>query len=423
MTNAQLAIHFFLQIALILSACRIVGFIARPLGQPPVVWEMVTGILLGPSFFGSFCPESQQFLFPWDPSQSTRDTQSYLYPVSQLGLVLYMFVVGLEFRTELLWKHFRSSLAVSMAGMIVPFLLGGLVAWVLFSRTSVFPEGTSLSSSVLFLGASLCITAFPMLARILESKGASGSLVGTIAIGAAAIGDVVAWCLVAIVLATIDGNPIHALRNIAGGLGFAFVAIVMVRPQWKKISHLFLDGNEELHEGGFACSLVWMALGALFTELIGLHSIFGAFVMGAIAPRGPIERDLVRRIQPFVVVLLLPLFFTYSGLHTRIGLLNEAGHWGICGVILLTAIVGKGAACWIAGRCSGLDSRQALGIGALMNARGLMELIIINVGLERGLITEELFTMLVVMAVVTTLMASPIFSFSLGTSSADRKSS
>jgi Kef-type K+ transport system membrane component KefB len=297
MTNGQLAVQFFLQMAVILSACRVVGRIGRPLGQPQVVAEMITGILLGPSFLGSVWPEIPQWLFPWDPNQTMRDTQSYLYPVSQLGLALYMFVVGLEFRTEFVWKYLRSSLAVSVAGMVAPFFLGGFVAWILHARTNLFPEGTPLSSAVLFLGASLCITAFPMLARILDAKGLSGSHIGTIAIGAAAIGDVTAWCLMAVVLATIEGNPSLAVRNIVGGFGFTVFAIFCVRPLWNTVSHWFLSANQKLHETGFACSLVLMLLGALGTELLGLHSIFGAFIVGVIAPRGPIKTALIQKLS------------------------------------------------------------------------------------------------------------------------------
>lgn len=413
MTNVELALQFFLQIAVILATCRVVGVLARLLGQPQVVAEMFAGILLGPSFLGWFWPELQAWLFPWDLSQQTRDTQSYLFPASQLGLTLYMFVVGLEFRSDMLRQNLRCSLAVSTAGMVAPFILGGLLAWVLHAQTQLFPAGTNVLSSVLFLGASLSVTAFPMLARILEAQGQSKSLVGTIAMGAAAIGDVAAWCLLAIILGTIEGDLRHALRTILGGIVFSGTAILLVRPAWRRIAARFLDKQGRLHEAGFASALVVMSVGAWFTDRLGLHSVFGAFVVGAIVPRGVIERDLASRIQPLVAAMLLPLFFTYSGLHTRIGLMTEASHWGICGLILLAAIFGKGVACYLVARRAGLTSHQSLAIGSLMNARGLMELIMLNVGLERGLITEELFTMLVVMAIVTTLMAAPIFSLAL----------
>jgi Kef-type K+ transport system membrane component KefB len=207
--NLNLAVQFFFQIGLILIACRIVGIIAKRFGQPQVVAEMIAGVMLGPSLFGYFYPEWQTYLFPWDKKQSTRDTQSYLYPASQLGLALYMFVVGMEFRVDIIRKHFKSSLAVSLAGMIVPFVLGAGLGWYFFHYTELFPERTKLNEAMLFLGASMCITAFPMLARIIHFKGLTGTLMGTVAIGAGAIDDAMAWCLLAVVLASFD----HRRRN------------------------------------------------------------------------------------------------------------------------------------------------------------------------------------------------------------------
>ncbi len=417
MSNAHLAVLFFVQIAVILLVCRGVGIAARRLGQPQVVAEMIAGVCLGPSVFGAipWLMEWQHALFPWDPTQQTRDTQSYLFPASQLGLALYMFIVGMEFRIDIVREHWRSSVAVSLAGMIAPFVLGALLGWAFFYYTELFPKQTTLTEATLFLGASLCITAFPMLARIIHFKGLAGTTMGTVAIGAGAIDDATAWCLLALVLASFDGAPATAITNILGGAAFVTIACFIIRPVFARLSHRMLV-NETLSETGLAICLGWMALGAFITDAIGLHAVFGAFVAGAIIPRGIVTRDSIARIQPLTVVLLLPLFFTYSGLNTRIGLLDSLGLWLISLSVLLAAILGKGIACWLAARSTGIPNREALGIGVLMNARGLMELIIINIGLQRGIISPQLFAMLVIMAIVTTLMASPIFDWLVGPS-------
>ena len=408
MTNLHLAVQFFLQLAIILLFCRIVGVIAARLGQPQVVAEMIAGVLLGPSLFGLLFPHAQAWLFPWDNTQRLRDTQSYLFPASQLGLALYMFVVGLEFRVDIIRKQLRSSVAVSIAGMAAPFALGAGLAWVLFRYTTLFPPRTSLSEAMLFLGASMCITAFPMLARIIHFKKLAGTTMGTVALGAGAINDAAAWCLLAVVLASFDKNWSHALLNIGGGAAYVAIVLLIVRPVMAR-AHRWLVHEGALTDAGLVVGLAMMALGAWFTDLIGLHAVFGAFVMGAAMPRGVVARDLIARIQPLTVALLLPLFFTYSGLNTKIGLLNSWFLWLMCAAVLAAAVLGKGLACWWAARVTGISNREALGIGTLMNARGLMELIIINIGLQRGVISEGLFATLVIMAVVTTLMASPIF--------------
>lgn len=413
-SNVQLAVQFFFQIAVILLACRLVGTIAKRLGQPQVVAEMITGVLLGPSLFGWLAPEWQQSLFPWDRQQLTRDTQAYLFPASQLGLALYMFVVGLEFRVDIVRGHFKSSAAVSLAGMLAPFALGAGLGAFFFATSNLFPENTDRSEAMLFLGASMCITAFPMLARIIHFKGLAGTLMGTVAIGAGAIDDAMAWCLLAVVLASFDANFNGALISIGGGLFFFSIAYVVVRPLLLLGQRWWIDDNQKLSDTGFVVGLTTMALGAWFTDMIHLHAVFGAFVTGACIPKGVMSRDMISRIQPLAVALLLPLFFTYSGLNTKIGLLNYGYLWAMCLLVLLAAIAGKFGACWLAARSVGLPQREAMGIGVLMNSRGLMELIIINIGLQRGIISEELFAILVIMAVVTTLMASPLFDALVG---------
>jgi Kef-type K+ transport system membrane component KefB len=397
MNNLNLAIQFFLQIAIILGVCRIVGRIAKYFGQPQVVAEMIAGVMLGPSLFGYFAPELQATLFPWDPKQTKRDTSCYLFPASQLGLALYMFIVGLEFRTDIVRKHFASSLIVSISGMLVPFLLGGALGYWFHAQGGLFPEKTTAFEAVLFVGASMCITAFPMLARIIHFKGLSGTLMGTVAIGAGAIDDAAAWCLLAVVMASFDNNPASAIQSIGGGLAFVACVTLILRPILAKNHRWFLDEKSDLSESGLVLAIMFMALGAWITDYLQLHAVFGAFVIGSSIPRNTISGGTINRA------------ITYSGLNTQITLLNSWSYVGVCLAILLAAIIGKGVACSLGAKLAGLSTRDALGIGVLMNARGLMELIIINKGLERGIISKEIFACLVIMAIVTTLMASPLF--------------
>jgi Kef-type K+ transport system membrane component KefB len=277
----------------------------------------------------------------------------------------------------------------------------------------LFPERTSLVEGMLFLGASMCITAFPMLARIIHFKKLTGTIMGTVSLGAGAINDAAAWCLLAVVLARLDGDISTAVMSIGGGVAYVCAVLLIIQPllvAWGRRIEL----RAQLSESEFVICLSLLALGAWFTELIGLHGVFGAFIMGVAMPRGLVTNTLIERVQPLTVALLLPLFFTYSGLNTQMGLLNSAYLWMMAGLVLLFAIGGKGVACWLAARATGISNREALGIGTLMNVRGLMELIIINIGLQRGIISPALFAILVVMAVITTLMASPIFDLLVG---------
>ncbi len=407
MSNLQLALQFFFQIALILAFCQIVGRIAEHLGQPQVVAEMIAGVLLGPSLFGFFWPELFAKLFP-------VDSMKVLYPVSQLGLAAYMFVVGLEFRVDIVRNRWHSAVAVSAAGMIAPFVLGVALGWYFVHHTQLFPEKTSDMEAMIFIGASMCVTAFPMLARIIHFKGLAGTTMGTVALGAGAMDDAAAWCLLAVVLASFDDNVSLAIRNVGGGIGYVVLTLLVIKPllatRWAK----GIETRGRLGDNEFVICLVLMSLGAWFTDAIGLHAVFGAFIMGIAMPRGLVVKSLIERIQPLTVALLLPLFFTFSGLNTQIALLDSAYLWGMTGLVLIAAIAGKGVACWLAARATGVSNREALGIGTLMNARGLMELLIINIGLQRGIISPALFATLVIMAVVTTLMASPIFELLVG---------
>jgi Kef-type K+ transport system membrane component KefB len=336
-----------------------------------------------------------------------------IFPVAQLALAAYMFVVGLEFRLDIVRERMRSSAAISLVGMVTPFILGGALAWFLFRHTSLFPPGISLVAAMLFLGASMCITAFPVLARLIQHKKLTGTAMGTIALGAGAIDDAGAWCLLAFVLASMDGNFSQVAVTLGGGIGYVCVVFFLVKPLLARWSR-GIELRGRISDSEFAGCLILLALGATFTEAIGLHAVFGAFIMGIAMPRGVVTTTLIARVHPLTTALLLPLFFTYSGLNTQIGLLDSAYLWGMAGLVLGVAIGGKGVACWLAARATGVSNREALGIGTLMNVRGLMELIIINIGLQRGIISPALFATLVIMAVVTTVMASPIFDLLVG---------
>ncbi|MSU22560.1 MAG: cation:proton antiporter [Opitutus sp.] len=406
MTNLQLSVHFFFQVTVILVVCRLVGVLGRRIGQPQVVAEMVAGVLLGPSLLGLIWPEGLARLFP-------TETMRVLYPVAQLGLAGYMFVVGLEFRLDLVRQSARSALAVAVAGMAAPIACGAALGWYFHRHTTLFPAKTTLAEAALFVAAALCITAFPMLARIIQHKNLGATTMGVVSLGAGAINDAAAWCLLTGVVASVDGDAWRIVASAGGGVGYVAVVVLVVRPwltRWAEPIEL----RGRLNVGEFLLCLALLAAGAWCTDRAGLHAVFGAFVMGAAMPRGIVSAGLATRIQPLTATLLLPLFFAYSGLNTQLGTLGTANLWAMTALALAVAIGAKGVACWLAARATGVPHREALGIGTLMNVRGLMELIVLNIGLERGLITPKLFTVLAIMALVTTLMASPIFDLLVG---------
>ena len=401
MTASQLSLHLFIQIAVILSACHLVGLVCRRLGQPQVVAEMLAGVLLGPSLLGMFWPQVSEALFP----QQSLDV---LRVISQLALAAYMFVVGLDFRLDIMRSRVRVSAAVSIAGLVVPFLLGGVLGWYFHAHTALFSASTSAMNGAIFLGTAMSITAFPVLARLIAHKKLGNTAIGAVSLGAGALNDAAAWGLLALVLANFDGDFSHAFFDIGAGFVYVSVVLLVVRPllaRWAR----GIEKRGRLAENEFVLCLLLMALGSWITDLIGLHAVFGAFIMGVAMPRGVVARSLIHYIQPMTAALLLPLFFACSGLSTRIGSLSSVSLWIVTLLAVAVAIVGKGVACWGAARLTGLGNREALGIGALMNVRGLMELIIINIGLQRGIISFELFAIMVIVAVVTTLMCSPLF--------------
>jgi K+:H+ antiporter len=392
---------FFLQLAVILGTCRAVGALARGVGQPLAVGEMIAGVVLGPSLFGLIAPSWHAALFP-------KPSMTIIFAVAQVGIALYMFLVGVEFRVDLIRPRAPRALSVSAAGIAVPFLLGGLIALAVHSEGVMFRPSVTPGQAFLYLGAAMSITAFPMLARIVQERGLTGTPLGTLALAAGSLDDAAAWSVLAVLLATLGNRPMIAVAAIGGGIAYMLVVLLAVRPALRPLgAWVERSGTMSYQLLGFV--LVLVMLGSWFTDGIGIYAVFGAFVLGTAMPRGRFADELQRLLTPVTVGLLLPLFFAYSGLNTQIGLVNSWSLAGVAVLILVAACVGKAVPCWLAARLHGEPPDQALAIGVLMNARGLMELIILNIGYERGIITQTLFSIMVMMALVTTFMATPLF--------------
>ncbi|WP_295196924.1 cation:proton antiporter [uncultured Brevundimonas sp.] len=406
MTNAELSVAFFLQMAIIIAACRIVGWLAkRYLGQPQVVGEMIAGVILGPSLFGLLAPDLQAALFP-------RESRSILFVGAQWGVGLYMFLVGLGFRRDHFRANAKSAAAVSLAGMAAPFLVAvALAPWLV--AEGLFGQGIQTWQAMLFMGAAISITAFPMLARIIHERGLSGTRLGSLSLAAGAIDDAGAWCVLAIVLASFGAGPMVAVTAIAGGGAFALFMLTLGPKMLAPLGRI-VEREGRLSPTVLGVVLILFMLSAWAMDAVGIHAVFGGFILGVAMPRGLLGEEIRRQLEPFAVLVLLPMFFTFSGLNTQLTMVNSLGLMAVTVVILLGSILAKGGACWAAARLTGQDNATAMGIGALMNARGLMELIIINIGLQRGIIGPALFSILVLMAIITTLMASPLFEWVYG---------
>ncbi|GJH25700.1 cation:proton antiporter [Caballeronia novacaledonica] len=403
MPSSQLSVYFFAQAAVIVLASQLVGRLAQRVGQPQVVGEMIAGVLLGPSLFGMLLPHWQQALFP-------KATMGTLYVAAQLGVGLYMFLVGTEFRADHFRARAKSAMSVSIAGIVAPFALAfALTPW-LHTIPGLFAEKVRLYEASLFLGAAIAITAFPMLARIIHERGLTGTSLGTLALTAGAFDDAAAWCILAIVLASFGGSWMGAYAAIGGGAAFALFMIFAGGKLLRRLA-AGLNPHAPLPTSVLATVLALFSLCAFAMDAIGIHAVFGGFLLGVALPRGPLTEKLRDMLQPFVVVFLLPMFFTYSGLNTRLDMLMDPAIMLAAVAILLASFGGKGIACWAAARANGEPSGDPMAIGALMNARGLMELIIINIGLAAGVILPGLFSILVLMAVLSTLMATPLFNW------------
>jgi Kef-type K+ transport system membrane component KefB len=404
---SDFSIHFFLQLAVILVTCRVVGWAGKKLlGQPQVVGEMIAGVVLGPSLLGLFFPDLQAAIFP-------KETRNVLYTGAQLGVGLYMFLVGITLQVDHFKAKARSAFGVSLAGIVVPFLVAAAITPILLDVPGLFAPDIGTGNATLFLGACIALTAFPMLARIINERGLSDTSLGTLSLTAGAFDDACSWCVLAIVLATFGAGPGVAVIAIVGGVGYAAFLMLFGRRLLAPLGRA-VERQGEMSMTVLAITLTLFCLSAFLMDAIGIHAIFGGFILGAVMPRGLFAQELKKKIEPLAVVLLLPMFFTYSGLNTRMDMVNSVSLLLIALGILGASIFAKFGACYAAARIAGEDNRTALGIGALMNSRGLMELIIINIGLQKGIIGPTLFSMLVLMAIVTTVMASPLFEIVYG---------
>jgi Kef-type K+ transport system membrane component KefB len=395
-------LHVLLAMLLVISAARALGALFRLIQQPPVVGEMIAGILLGPSLLGHFAPGFFAFILP-------HSVAPLLNVISQVGVILYMFLVGLELDFTRLRNRAHSTVIISHTSIVAPFLLGAALALVLYPRLST--TNVSFTAFSLFLGVSMSVTAFPVLARILTDQGIQKTKMGTLTLACAAIDDVSAWCLLAFVVSVTNTRAGSALPTLLLALGYIVFMFLVVRPVVVRSTRL-ADTKGRVTQGVLAFVLLAILLSSLATESIGIHSIFGAFVLGAIIPHESfLARELMSKLEDFVIVFLLPAFFTFTGLRTQIGLVSGAEQWFFCGLIILVASLGKFGGSAIAGKISGLAWRDASAVGVLMNTRGLMELIVLNIGLELHVISPTLFAMLVLMALVTTLATTPILQF------------
>jgi Kef-type K+ transport system membrane component KefB len=392
-----------LQVIVIVIAARSLGALFHKIGQPPVIGEMVAGILLGPSLLGWVAPAAQAFIFPQDSLGSLRI-------LSQIGVILFMFVVGIELDLDHLRKKAHAAVMVSHTSIVLPFFLG--VAGALFLYEPLAPAGVPFSAFALFMGVSMSITAFPVLARIIEERRLSRTMLGTTSIACAAVDDVTAWCLLAIVVALAKANSLTgALWTIGLSVLFICAMLFLVRPRLARIGE-----RSEAWTGSsglLAALFAFVFSAALATEAIGIHALFGAFLAGVCMPPDSKLRQFLReRVETFSSVFLLPLFFAFTGLRTQVGLLNDWWGWMMCLAIIALAIIGKLVGSMLAARWTGMSWGDSFSLGALMNTRGLVELIVLNIGFDLGILSPKIFAMLVLMALITTFMTGPLLSLS-----------
>ena len=398
--------HLILQLIVIVLAARVCGSVAQRLGQPAVIGEIAAGVLLGPSLLGWMAPGTSGFLFP-------TASMPILQLLSQIGVLLFMFVVGVDLEPDYLRGKAQTAIAVSHFSIIIPFTLGVALSLALYTHYA--PPGVPFHAFALFCGIAMSITAFPVLARILEERHLTHTPLGSTAITCAAVDDVTAWSILAFVVAiTTAGGAMETLLVIVAlSVTFVIVMIFLGRPVLQRV----LDPDrlgDSLSKEHMAIVLLVLLASALVTEIIGIHALFGAFVAGAIMPVGGTFRAALRvRLESISSVFLLPLFFAYTGLRTQIGLLDTVASWAICLAIIVVATTGKLGGTVLAARWTGLPWRDSVALGALMNTRGLMELIALNVGYDLGILTPQIFAMMVLMALVTTAMTGPLVSLSL----------
>ena len=404
--SAGVLTHVLLALVVIILCARALGSVFRRFNQPPVIGEMIAGIMLGPSLLGRVLPGVSSYLLP-------NQVAPFLSVIANVGVILYMFLVGVELNTDLLRERTHASVATSHASIIAPFLLGsGLALWLypLFSSSDV-----RFTVFALFMGVSMSVTAFPVLARIITDRQMQETHLGTISLACAAVDDVTAWCLFALVVSVARAHPGRVLITLGLTAGFIVAVFLFVRPAaiWFVRQHAL---RRQSGQSSIVVACAALLLAALTTEQIGIHALFGAFLVGAVIPHdSPLAKDIRQKFEDLVVVLFLPTFFAFTGLRTQIGLVHGLRDWMICLLIIVVASLGKFGGGTLAARLTGLNWRQAASLGILMNTRGLMELIVLNVGLDLGVLSPTLFTMLVIMAIVTTLMTTPVLHALVGT--------
>jgi Kef-type K+ transport system membrane component KefB len=411
------AYHFFLQIAVILVTYRLLWPLFRRLGQVQVVAIMVAGFLLGPSVLGWIWPAAQQWLFPSTltigSETITHPNLTVIYVVGQLGLVLYMFLVGTSFNLDILSSHSRQAGATSAAGIGVPLVLGGVVGWWMVSSGGYFTEKVAHWQGGLFVAAAVAITAFPMLAWIVYDSGLLNTRLGTMSLSCAAIDDACSWVLLATVVATAKGSVFGAVLAIGGGLAYLLFMVYAGRPLLARLETWTPRRADVERTGGLPIAqlsviLLVVLTASWFTDIVGIYSVFGAFVAGLVMPRGALIDSIRARFEPLTAYLLLPAFFIYSGLNTQLNLILDGSTLLMAAIVLVVSFAAKFGAVGLAARWQGMSWYEAGSMGALANARGLMELILLNIGFEAGLISGKLYTILALMTIITTFAATPL---------------
>lgn len=403
--SVDVVAHVLATLAAVIALGNLLSWFLKRIHQPAVIGEVIAGILLGPSVLGAISPDAMHFFIPSAEADPHGQVISSLKTISQLGVVLYMFIVGLELNIHKLGRQAHAAVAISHASIVFPFLLGmGMAIWFypILSTSDV-----SFTSFALFLGVAMSITAFPVLARLLTDQKLEKSDLGVIALSCAATDDVTAWCLLAFVVGVAKSRIDNAVMVAIATLAFIAVMFMVVRPlivKWVKWAE---DHQKESQI--IPLLMILLLCSALTTEVIGIHAVFGAFLLGAVIPHeSRIAHQLTGKLHDVVTILLLPAFFAVTGMNTRIGLINGWDSWLICAAIILLATAGKFGGTIVASRVVGLDWRTSSALGILMNTRGLMELIVLNIGLSLGVITSKLFAMMVIMALVTTFATGPI---------------
>jgi len=388
-----------LQIIVIIAFARLFGYLFKRIGQPAVIGEIVAGIVLGPSIMGLFLPGVNHFLFP-------ATSLVTLNLLSQVGLILFMFIIGMELDIKTIGKQAHGAVIISHASIIIPYALGVGLAYFIYREYA--PANVSFLSFALFMGIAMSITAFPVLARILQEKKLTRTKLGAMALTCAAADDLTAWCILAAVIALVkSGSSFSVLYTIALALLYVFIMFKVLRPALQKLEQVYL-ANEKKRTPIIALIFIVLIISSYATSIIGIHSLFGAFVAGMVLPPAfSFRKIIIDKIEDISIILLLPLFFVITGLRTQIGLLNEGHLWTTFGWILLVAVAGKFGGSALAAKMVGQSWKDSLSIGVLMNTRGLMQLIVLNIGYDLGVLSPQIFAMMVLMALVTTFMTGP----------------